>query len=166
VEACLERGELVALASTAVADAQARRRLRDADNAGSTSTKFDLVANLCHDAPPDTQTGTGTASGASGRSGAGVAAAARAVGVGAAAPEPRSVAAAEAEGSRLVGGSGVAPVAGVAAHAVRLAAAASDPLACGSYRVHVRHEGTAQWFELSDLHGACAARTRWRAGGH
>jgi hypothetical protein len=147
----MDRTELLRRASAAVAIARKKRESGAKISAkhASDATKFDLVANIVHENPPDTVAGTGTAVG----SAAGPAAAALI----------ESVAALSAKASALdqkSGGSGLSAASSQAAKAVRLSAASSDPILRGNYKVQVVHDLEAagegggaltKWYELADL---------------
>lgn len=147
----MEKADLVRLVEAALADEATRRKLASRDNSASNSTKYDLVANVVHDNPPDTVAGTGsmagTGSAVTSRTGQQALASA-----GIAAAAATAIGSSSSFDSKVEKTTSSAVAGGRAANAVRIAAAASDPLVRGHYKVHVEHPGTGQWYSIDDLH--------------
>jgi hypothetical protein len=141
-----QKADLIAVATAAVE----RVQLFEA-------TKYDLLANICHTADPSSQNAKGGVTVGDLNMMMGQAAAGRGKSKGGAGT---------ATGAAVVAGSGSAgavnagagatagqPVGGNAAYTSATTAATNTRvLNEGSFKVHLQHKATGQWFEIQDLH--------------
>lgn len=130
----IEKSELVRLVKEGLDHEIMYRQKLSLDNSRSISTKYDMIANIAHDNPPDTTVTTNNVSKAttSGSS--------------------NKVFSTSSSNTNTSNTANTLSSSNTeSSNAVRLAAAASDPLIHGNYSIHLPHWGTDQWYELQDL---------------